>query len=285
MKHAPRMTGGRPLSLALLLALSGCASLPLFGTKTAKFERADAKHPAAEILALWQASEGPGPNGVPTRGFAGQIFFFTQSKPSPVVVDGKVRIYLFDDHGTVKEQAKPIAEFNFDAANWNAMRHASSLGPGYAVFIPYPRNDFHQATCSLRICFTPTMGPTIYSPTAAVVLTGPPQKPTEPEKPLLAPQQARRPRPLNMNTTQLMNQMQYPGIPIGSVATGNRTSQNVTQVSGTDADTRLSLADDIAAPEQPVPRSLPRRRRGSRLAIGPAKAPKAGAGKSESDDE
>ena len=163
--------------------------------------------------------------------------------------------------------------------------HSSTLGPGYAVFIPYPRNDFHQATCSLRIRFTPTVGPTIYSPTAAVVLTGPPQKPVEPEKPLLARQQARRPRPLNVNTTQLMNPTQFPGTPIGAVSTGVRASQNVTQVSGTDADTRLSLADDIAAPEQPVPPRLPRRRRGSRLAIGPAKAPSAGAGKSESDDE
>ena len=126
----------------LLLAAPGCASGSLFGLKSVKFDRADAKNPAVQILALWQASEGPGQNGVPTRGFAAQIFFFTQAKPAPVVVDGKVRIYLFDDRGTVKQQGRPIGEFDFDPVVWNAHAHASTLGPGYAVFIPYPRTIF-----------------------------------------------------------------------------------------------------------------------------------------------
>ena len=91
------------VGLLLLLLTPGCASLPLFGLTTAKVERADAKNPAVEILALWQASEGPGPNGVPMRGFAGQIYFFTQSRQAPVLVNGNVRIYLFDDHGSLKE--------------------------------------------------------------------------------------------------------------------------------------------------------------------------------------
>jgi hypothetical protein len=98
--------------LLLLLAVPGCASIPFFG-KTAKFERADAKNPAVEVLALWQAAEGPGPQGVPIRGFAGQVYFFTQNKPAPVLVDGKVRIYVFDDRGSTKEQARPIGEFDF----------------------------------------------------------------------------------------------------------------------------------------------------------------------------
>ena len=159
----PRFVGASSLiPLLLLLAASGCASIPFFG-KTAKFEQADAKNPAVEILTLWQCTEGPGPQGVPIRGFAGQIYFFTQNKGAPVLVNGKVRIYVFDDHGTAQEQGRPIGEYDFNSANWNARAQRSSLGPGYSVFIPYPRNDFHQATCSLRVRFVPAVGPTIYS--------------------------------------------------------------------------------------------------------------------------
>ncbi len=114
---APRRSPLIPL--LLLLAASGCASIPFFG-KSAKFEQADAKNPAVELLTLWQCTEGPGPQGVPIRGFAGQIYFFTQNKGAPVLVDGKVRIYIFDDHGTAKEQGRPIGEYDFDSASWNA---------------------------------------------------------------------------------------------------------------------------------------------------------------------
>jgi hypothetical protein len=240
------------VGLLLLLLTPGCASLPLFGLTTANVERANAKNPAVEILALWQASEGPGPNGVPMRGFAGQIYFFTQSRQAPVLVDGKVRIYLFDDHGSVKDQARPIGEYDCDSARWNARAHNSTLGPGYEVFIPYPRNDFHQSTCSLRIRFTPTLGPAIYSPPASVVLTGPPAKPAHDDERIV-----QQPQPV----TKYRQQQQQNGN--GATLTTSVTlpsprppfSQSVRPVSGTDADARMSLGDDIAAPNDNVVRT------------------------------
>jgi hypothetical protein len=219
---------------------------------TAKVARADAKNPAVEILALWQASEGPGPNGVPIRGFAGQIYFFTQSKQAPVLVDGKVRIYLFDDHGTLKEQARPIGEYDCDSASWNARAQNSTLGPGYAVFIPYPRNDFHQCTCSLRIRFTPTVGPAIYSPPASVVLSGPPAKPAhDDERIVQSPQpvtQSRQQWPRNANGATLTTSVTLP-------SPGPPFSQSVSPVSGSEADTRRFLDDDIAVPNDNVVRT------------------------------
>ena len=75
-------TSKLPAILAAILMLSGpgCASLQLLNFKTEKVPTADAQHPAIEILAVWQAAEGPGLGGFPTRGFAGQIFFFTQDR-------------------------------------------------------------------------------------------------------------------------------------------------------------------------------------------------------------
>jgi hypothetical protein len=229
----------------LLLAASGCASIPFFG-KTAKFDRADAKNPAVEILTLWQSSDGPGPQGVPIRGFGGQIYFFTQNKGAPVLVDGKVRIYVFDDHGTAKEQGRPIGEYDFDSANWNARAHRSSLGPGYSIFIPYPRNDFHQATCSLRVRFVPTAGPTIYSAPSAVVLNGPATKPPHGDEPIVSPPAApaaaaRVDRtPLSVTLGPSYSQSSWPQA---------STPRVIIPVAGTEADTRFSLGNDVNPPE------------------------------------
>jgi hypothetical protein len=248
--------------------------MQLFGFNSAKIDKADAKNPAVEILALWRATEAPGPVGVPTRGFAGQVFFFTQAKPVPVMVEGKARIYLFDDRGTVKQQARPLREFDFDVASWNAHCHSSSLGPGYAVFIPYPRDDFHQATCSLRIRFTPTVGPTIYSPTASVVLSGPPPKSPSADDKLIPSLGARQPGPLNLDGAPPARgggafnsgQSQFPptgyaspaaagrllpdagGLPVTSASSSRAAfNQYVLPVAGTDADGHLSLDDDMGA--------------------------------------
>jgi hypothetical protein len=163
----------------LMVTGPGCASLDLFNFKD-KVPTADAEHPAIEVLAIWQAAEGPGLGGVPTRGFAGQIFFFTQDRAQPVAVDGKARIYVFDDHGTVEQQARPLRQFDFDRQSWTAHLQSSKLGPTYGVFIPYPSNDYHQAVCSLRVRFTPMKGRPLYSQASTIVLPGPPAK-SEPE--------------------------------------------------------------------------------------------------------
>lgn len=174
-RHEHRTVGALPGAFAVLLMLTGpgCASLTLLNFKSEKLQTADAAHPAIEVLAIWQAAEGPGASGIPTRGFAGQIFFFTQDHASPVVVDGKARIYIFDDHGTAQQQARPLHQFDFDRDSWSAHLQNSKLGPTYGVFIPYPRADFHQAVCSLRVRFTPTKGRPLYSASSTIVLPGP----------------------------------------------------------------------------------------------------------------
>jgi len=235
------------IGLTVVLSTAGCASVPFFGSKTVKFEQADAKNPAVEILAFWQSSEGPGPKGVPIRGFGGQIYFFTQSKETPVAVDGSVRVYLFDDHGSPQQQSQPIATFDFDAAHWKNGAHKSPLGPSYSIFVPYPRNDFHQATCSLRMRFSPTVGPAIYSVPATVILSGPPAKADKGDEPNIQPpipqRQASAQAPQNGGAASLTTSVTFPPARVPN-------SRNVMPVTGTDADARMSLADEIAAPNE-----------------------------------
>jgi hypothetical protein len=150
---------------------SGCAQTSLF-KGAAKIEAATPKEPAVKLLCIWEPARGRGPNGMPTRGMAGQLMFFTRSNPSPVAVDGDVRIYLFDNAGTREEQAKPIHQFDFTPETWQAHLRDGNLGPSYHLFVPYVRGGFQQVECSLQVRFTPKEGPVVYSEMTSVVLPG-----------------------------------------------------------------------------------------------------------------
>tara|TARA_R110002111_G_scaffold262613_1_gene339474 strand:- start:59141 stop:60034 length:894 start_codon:yes stop_codon:yes gene_type:complete len=165
----------RSLLMLLLFSTSvtGCTSLALssWNWKTAK-NHASLKKPAVEIVALWEPAEGKGVDGLPTRGFAGQILFFQHNNSSPVYVKGEVLVYLYDDQGDLKEQSKPLHQYKFDAGAWQVHAVESTLGPAYQVFIPYVRKGRDQAECALRVQLTQKDAPDIYSRMISVKLEG-----------------------------------------------------------------------------------------------------------------
>lgn len=161
------------IAACLLISLSACSSLNLNPLKRQKpLLKADAEHPVIEVICLWQAAEGQGLDGMPTRGFAGQILFFAQGYTEPCLVDGDVTIYVFDDHGDSTEQAKPLRVFQFESEVWQQYARETSLGAGHQIFLPYTRPGAHHAECALKVRFTPKQGSPQFSRMAHVVLSG-----------------------------------------------------------------------------------------------------------------
>ncbi len=160
--------------VTLTLFATGCTTMvPVFPWKQSLPE-ASKKDPVVEILGLWQPAEGTGLDGLPARGFAGQLLFFNRGSKSPVKVNGDIRIYVFDDYGSVEDQSTPIDQFDFVEGTWQAHLHVGTLGPSYNVFIPYSRKaNKNQAKCSLRVRLKPANGPTVFSEMVAVTLPGP----------------------------------------------------------------------------------------------------------------
>ncbi|QDU52787.1 hypothetical protein [Gimesia panareensis] len=153
--------------------LTGCSSLALSTwTWQHSGQFASARKPAVEVIALWEPAEGKGLDGLPTRGFAGQLLFFQHNNTSPVYVKGEVMVYLYDDQGQLDEQSKPIHQFNFDAGAWQVHAVESTLGPAYQVFIPYVRKGSDQAECALRVRLTQKEAPEVYSRMVSVKLKG-----------------------------------------------------------------------------------------------------------------
>lgn len=162
------------LLTGLVLFGAGCNSMIPLSPWKKSMPAATQTDPVVEILGLWQPAEGTGLDGLPARGFAGQLLFFNRGSKSPVKVDGDIRIYVFDDFGEVEDQSTPIDQLDFVEDTWQAHLHVGTLGPSYNVFIPYSRKaNKNQAKCTLRVRLKPENGPTVFSEMVAVTLPGP----------------------------------------------------------------------------------------------------------------
>lgn len=156
--------------MIVLSSIVGCATFHLPFAR--KFPKATASDPVGQIVCLWTPGEGNDPDGVPCKGFMGQVLFLSQNTSKPLEIEGEVRIYLFDDQGTAEEQAKPLRMFNFDNGSWAIHLTDSSFGPAYQVFVPYVRRGVSNANCSLRLRLKPKVGPVVFSEFTNMQLSG-----------------------------------------------------------------------------------------------------------------
>lgn len=174
---------GRTSSFKLLISLCactllvGCSSSTLLKssgnvlTSPARLISSSRKEPPiGKILCLWEAAEGQGLDGKPTRGFAGQIMFFTHGEPSPVRVKGKVRVFEYADYTSDRTDQKPDHLFEFDNGAWNAHITDGTIGETYNVFLPYVKGDTGHATCALRVEYESPEGRVTSSPYTEVTL-------------------------------------------------------------------------------------------------------------------
>ena len=158
--------------LSVVCTWSGCSSLPMMKGIVDHVPTESRKMPIVEIMAVWQPGEGKNTNGIPARGFAGQIFFFAQGSKTPVKVDGDLKVYVFDDLGTVEEQSKPMHIFEFKEGSILGYYHESKLGPAYQLFLPYTRPGTHEAKCTLRLKYTSKDSGDVLSSESTIVLAG-----------------------------------------------------------------------------------------------------------------
>jgi hypothetical protein len=155
----------------MLIALAGCAMPNVFKLSKDTAPKEGPRNPVIRILGMWQAADGMAMNKS-SRGFAGQLLFFSQGSDLAVQVDGDVQIYVFDDQGTPDEQATPFQQCRYVDGAWSAHMGQGPLGATYSVFVPYTRTGFHEAKCALRIRYTPKDGQPVYSEMVNVVLPG-----------------------------------------------------------------------------------------------------------------
>jgi hypothetical protein len=165
------MTKNPWFSLLALSAtlLSGCSSFEL--SRPQAFLKGSRHHVASRCLCLWQAADEMGDTGKARKGFAGQIYFFAAGNASPVKVDGDVTVFVYENHESGGSLGQPIAEYPFNSEQWNQFLSESEIGPGYALFAPYPRSGVTEANCALRVRLTRPDGSEVLSEVSAIRLT------------------------------------------------------------------------------------------------------------------
>lgn len=159
------------LLCGLMLANIGCTTLNIPFLKD-RMPKATARNPVSQIVCIWEPSEGRDPDGRPCRGVAGQILFLAGRGSMPVQMEGDVRIYVFDDQGSLEDQSKPLHQFDFDSVSWSRHLTKGTLGPTYSVFVPYTRRGTQEANVALRVRLTTEDSPAVFSDLASVPLGG-----------------------------------------------------------------------------------------------------------------
>jgi hypothetical protein len=186
------MRSARGLALCGAVLLAAIVSIGCHGSRLftrnpfAKVPAATDRNPIVEVICLWEAAEGVDLDGLPCRGFAGKILFFTNGHKEPVKVNGDIRIYVFDDQGTPDEQTRPIHQFDFPEPVFQQYMTESGLGAAYQLFIPYTRKGSHRATCALRVRVTPPSGRPVFSKMASIILPGKAAQKPQAQKPPLS---------------------------------------------------------------------------------------------------
>lgn len=159
-------------SLVVISLCCGCASLGQQQTAEPELIHETSASRAVRCLCLWQVGEAEDSGGRHSRGFVGQVHFFNGTDASPVAVAGDVRVFVFDDIGTDEEQTRPIHQFDLPSNAFQGFLKSTQIGPGYQIFVPYPRPGRHEANCSLRLRLTRPDGSRLFSEMVQINLAG-----------------------------------------------------------------------------------------------------------------
>lgn len=158
----------------ILISSVGCTTTMLQSSKSVltapiSFVRQGSDKRISKVLGLWEPSEGQGLDGTTSRGFAGQVMFFSFGKPSPVKVTGTVKVYLYEDYDPEQKDRQPKHVFTFVEDGWDAHRSEGTLGQSYNVFLPAGETSASR-TYGLRVEHTDRNGRVTRSPFTKVSL-------------------------------------------------------------------------------------------------------------------
>lgn len=158
--------------LSLIVIASGCQHVALLDLH--HFGKPAKPVNITDVVVAWEPSEGVGLDGRPTRGFAGQIMFFTNDPryPEAQPVNGDVSIYVYDDLGTPAQNQEPFHNFEFQKEPFSALGAETNLGYTYQLFVPYTKKNMYQVNCGLRVKLTQADGLPVFSRIASVSLPG-----------------------------------------------------------------------------------------------------------------
>lgn len=159
----------------LLLTVSGCAE---FKMPTSVPWSASIPEPEAptRFSAVWTVATLNQQGKLGVRGFGGRLMFYNDDQADPIVVDGTLTVYAFNDDATDLSTATPEKRFVYLPEQLADRYSKSKVGHSYSVWVPWAEVGGPQRKLTLVVRFDPRQGGTVMSDPSRQLLPGLPQK-------------------------------------------------------------------------------------------------------------
>ena len=106
------------------------------------------------------------------RGFGGRLVFYEEDEKNPIIVDGQLVVYAFDETGRDPTDNKPTRRYVFPAEQMPLHMSKNQLGASYSFFLPWDEAGGPKTEISLICRFEPKDGQVVSSEQTRQVLPG-----------------------------------------------------------------------------------------------------------------
>jgi hypothetical protein len=195
----------------------------------------------------------------PQRGFGGRLMFYDREGDKPILVEGQLIVYAFDETNRDPTDNKPTRRYVFPPEQMPLHMSKNEIGPSYSFWLPWDEVGGPKTEVSLMCRFEPTRGTVIVGeqtrhllPGTTPLVAGQRQPPKLPEG---VPVRPARPTLEGLRQTQeaerAVQQASYESSAQHSVS----PTTNTTEITGRDTIHRMSVAS-IALPKDYQPRAI-----------------------------
>jgi hypothetical protein len=151
---------------SVLVAVGGCAVPQASDFKPSKlFSLGDDDEPRkgmpTRIVGTWTDTVLTQPGQTPQRGFGGRLMFYDRKNDKPVLVDGQLVVYAFDETGREPTDNKPTRRYVFPPEVMPLHMSKSEIGASYSFWLPWDEAGGPQTEVSLICRFEPKNGAVI----------------------------------------------------------------------------------------------------------------------------
>lgn len=170
------------LLFAPLLASTGCSSIHPSDWKLAKsldvrrvmWWKSEEPEPQlpVKLVSTWTDTILHKPGQKSQRGFGGRLVFFGRESDDPVLVDGRLVVYAYDEANSDPRTAEPARRFIFPREQFKRHFSESTLGPSYSVWLPWDEAGGTRKNISLIARFEPYQGQLIVGEQTRHLLPG-----------------------------------------------------------------------------------------------------------------
>lgn len=124
------------------------------------------------MVGTWTDTVLSTPGQKSQRGFGGRVHFYDKSEEKPILVDGQLVVYAFDESNRAPTDNKPTRRYVFPADQLPLRMSISEIGASYSFFLPWDEAGGPQTEVSLICRFQPKGGAVIASEQTKHILPG-----------------------------------------------------------------------------------------------------------------